>query len=255
VPRLRNQPESKAEIQYGHFCETLRRQPDCRSDAWRDGIYPAERQSDNGIVREGGKPSGRGGETDVLRRVHEQTGQSGRVSSAERAELDQVLEIELRQVQKRVLDSTIRPFFFRITSEGREFLLEGTDQRYGVATSAGAFFSVGFKYSPTISTISRTFSTKNGSLVSLKCFCRCGCKLNACQMRCTVDFAQTSLPAICRMLQCILSFGFVFGVLRTNELRYALVADRLWARSLAWSWVSGAAVGAALPAVYPEPFG
>jgi ATP-dependent Clp protease ATP-binding subunit ClpA len=30
------------------------------------------------------------------------------------------------------LDSTTRPFFFRITNEGREFLLEeGTDQRYG----------------------------------------------------------------------------------------------------------------------------
>src|ERR1700681_3868338 len=49
-----------------------------------------------------------------------------------RAELDEVLEIELRQVQKRVLDSTTRPFVFRITNEGREFLLEeGTDQRYG----------------------------------------------------------------------------------------------------------------------------
>src|SRR5258707_2165613 len=49
-----------------------------------------------------------------------------------RAELDEVLEIELRQVQKRVMDSTTRPFLFRITSEGREFLLEeGTDQRYG----------------------------------------------------------------------------------------------------------------------------
>src|SRR6267154_1562010 len=47
-------------------------------------------------------------------------------------ELDEVLEIELRQVQKRVLDSTTRPFLFRITSKGREFLLEeGTDQRYG----------------------------------------------------------------------------------------------------------------------------
>src|SRR6202795_2345568 len=49
-----------------------------------------------------------------------------------REELDEVLEIELRQVQKRVLDSTTRPFLFRITSEGREFLLqEGIDQRYG----------------------------------------------------------------------------------------------------------------------------
>jgi ATP-dependent Clp protease ATP-binding subunit ClpB len=47
-------------------------------------------------------------------------------------ELDEVLDIELGQVQKRVLDSTTRPFLFRITNEGREFLLEeGTDQRYG----------------------------------------------------------------------------------------------------------------------------
>jgi ATP-dependent Clp protease ATP-binding subunit ClpB len=49
-----------------------------------------------------------------------------------REELDEVLEIELRNVQKRVLDSTTGPFLFRITEEGREFLLEeGTDQRYG----------------------------------------------------------------------------------------------------------------------------
>ena len=49
-----------------------------------------------------------------------------------REELDEVLEIELHNVQKRVLDSAARPFLFRITEEGREFLLqEGTDQRYG----------------------------------------------------------------------------------------------------------------------------
>jgi ATP-dependent Clp protease ATP-binding subunit ClpA len=49
-----------------------------------------------------------------------------------REELDEVLDIELEQVQKRVLDSTTRPFLFQVTSEGREFLLqEGTDQRYG----------------------------------------------------------------------------------------------------------------------------
>jgi len=49
-----------------------------------------------------------------------------------REELEEVLEIELGQVQKRVLDSSRGPFLFRITSEGREFLLqEGTDQRYG----------------------------------------------------------------------------------------------------------------------------
>jgi ATP-dependent Clp protease ATP-binding subunit ClpB len=49
-----------------------------------------------------------------------------------RDELDDVLEIELGQVQKRVLDSTTRPFLFQVTTEGRQFLLEeGTDQRYG----------------------------------------------------------------------------------------------------------------------------
>src|SRR5438552_16479114 len=50
----------------------------------------------------------------------------------EREELDEVLEIELSNVQKRVLDAVTRPFLFRITEEGRAFLLqEGTDQRYG----------------------------------------------------------------------------------------------------------------------------
>jgi ATP-dependent Clp protease ATP-binding subunit ClpB len=36
--------------------------------------------------------------------------------SLKREELDEVLEIELGQVQKRVLDSTTRPFLFRVTS-------------------------------------------------------------------------------------------------------------------------------------------
>jgi ATP-dependent Clp protease ATP-binding subunit ClpA len=49
-----------------------------------------------------------------------------------REELDEVLEIELRHVQKRLLDCAKSPFHFRITNEGRQFLLqEGTDQRYG----------------------------------------------------------------------------------------------------------------------------
>ena len=50
----------------------------------------------------------------------------------QRAELEDVLDIELKQVQKRVLNSTTIPFSFRMTEDGREFLLaEGTDQRYG----------------------------------------------------------------------------------------------------------------------------
>src|ERR1700730_16509928 len=49
-----------------------------------------------------------------------------------REELDEVLEIELSNVQKRVLEVATRPFLFRITEEGRAFLLqEGTAQRYG----------------------------------------------------------------------------------------------------------------------------
>jgi ATP-dependent Clp protease ATP-binding subunit ClpB len=50
----------------------------------------------------------------------------------QREQLEEVLEIELGQVQKRVSDSMTSPFLFRVTSEGRQFLLEeGTDQRYG----------------------------------------------------------------------------------------------------------------------------
>src|SRR5271165_6025705 len=49
-----------------------------------------------------------------------------------REKLDEVLEIELRQVQKRLFDSVTSPFQFRITNEAKQFLLEeGTDQRYG----------------------------------------------------------------------------------------------------------------------------
>ncbi len=49
-----------------------------------------------------------------------------------REQLEQVLEIELGQVQERVLETAKGQFLFRVTSAGRDFLLqEGTDQRYG----------------------------------------------------------------------------------------------------------------------------
>ncbi len=49
-----------------------------------------------------------------------------------REQLEQVLEIELGMVQKRVLDSANGKFLFRVTDAGRDFILqEGTDQRYG----------------------------------------------------------------------------------------------------------------------------
>jgi ATP-dependent Clp protease ATP-binding subunit ClpB len=49
-----------------------------------------------------------------------------------RQQLERVLEIELGQVQQRVLETAKGQFLFRVTDPGREFLLqEGTDQRYG----------------------------------------------------------------------------------------------------------------------------
>jgi hypothetical protein len=46
--------------------------------------------------------------------------------------LEEVLEIELGQVQQRVLETARGQFLFRVTSAARDFLLqEGTDQRYG----------------------------------------------------------------------------------------------------------------------------
>ena len=50
----------------------------------------------------------------------------------QRNQLEEVLEIELGQVQQRVLETARGQFLFRVTSTAREFLLtEGTDQRYG----------------------------------------------------------------------------------------------------------------------------
>src|ERR1700738_561038 len=49
-----------------------------------------------------------------------------------REQLEEVLEIELGQVQQRVLETAKGQFLFRVTNQGKEFLLqEGTDQRYG----------------------------------------------------------------------------------------------------------------------------
>jgi ATP-dependent Clp protease ATP-binding subunit ClpA len=49
-----------------------------------------------------------------------------------REQLEEVLEIELGQVQQRVLETARGQFLFRVTASARQFLLqEGTDQRYG----------------------------------------------------------------------------------------------------------------------------
>src|SRR4030088_177601 len=52
--------------------------------------------------------------------------------SLQREQLQEVLDIELGQVQQRVLETAKGQFLFRVTTPGKEFLLkEGTDQRYG----------------------------------------------------------------------------------------------------------------------------
>jgi len=50
----------------------------------------------------------------------------------QREQLEEVLQIELGNVQRRVLETAKGQFLFRVTDSGRNFLLkEGTDQRYG----------------------------------------------------------------------------------------------------------------------------
>jgi ATP-dependent Clp protease ATP-binding subunit ClpA len=52
--------------------------------------------------------------------------------SLNREQLTEVLQIELGQLQRRVLETVNGQFVFHVTDAGREFLLrEGTDQRYG----------------------------------------------------------------------------------------------------------------------------
>ena len=59
-------------------------------------------------------------------------------------------------------------------------------------------------YSPTTS---RTFSTKSGSVESLKVSTRCGCRPKARQIRCTVAVDRPLALAMPRELQCVPSAG------------------------------------------------
>src|SRR2546427_12528911 len=50
----------------------------------------------------------------------------------QREQLEEILEIELGMVQRRVLDTAKGQFLFRVTAGGREFLVkEGTDLKDG----------------------------------------------------------------------------------------------------------------------------
>ena len=64
-------------------------------------------------------------------------------------------------------------------------------------------------YSPTTS---RTFSTNQGSVESLNVPVRCGWRLNARQMRDTVDWLRPSSSASVRVLQCVASLVLVSSV-------------------------------------------
>ena len=74
-------------------------------------------------------------------------------------------------------------------------------------------------------TISRTLSTKKGSVESLKWFCRWGCKPNVRQMRWTASFDRPVSAPIERTDHCVSSSGLVFRGL-VHHLGYLLVLDR-----------------------------
>ena len=81
----------------------------------------------------------------------------------------------------------------------------------------------GFMYKPTIS---RTLSTKKGSVESLKWFCRWGCKPNVRQMRWTASFDRPVSAPIERTDHCVSSSGLVFRVLYTTSATCSSLIDR-----------------------------
>jgi hypothetical protein len=65
-------------------------------------------------------------------------------------------------------------------------------------------------------TMSRTFSTKTGSVEILKCFWRWGWRPKAFQRRWTVDIDSFVSAAMQRHVQCVPSLGFALRVLRVR---------------------------------------
>src|SRR5207253_9037071 len=68
------------------------------------------------------------------------------------------------------------------------------------STHSTSAHSGGFRYNPTMS---RTFSTKNGSVDNLKVSTRCGCNENARQMREMADCDIRVAWAMVRVDQCV----------------------------------------------------
>ena len=74
--------------------------------------------------------------------------------------------------------------------------------------------------------ISRTLSTKKGSVDSLKCFCRWGCKPTVRQMRWTASLVRPVSAPMERTDHWVWSWGWVFSVLYTTSATCSSVIDR-----------------------------
>ncbi len=75
-------------------------------------------------------------------------------------------------------------------------------------------------------TISRTLSTKNGSVESLKYPCRWGCKLNVRQMRWTASLDRPASSPMERTDHWVSSLGLVLSVLYTTSATCSSLIDR-----------------------------
>ncbi len=74
--------------------------------------------------------------------------------------------------------------------------------------------------------MSRTLSTKSGSVESLKVSTRCGWSENAFQIRCTVDGASPAARAMPRELQCVRPAGRVSSVAVTTSATFPSLTVR-----------------------------
>jgi hypothetical protein len=89
------------------------------------------RGHDGASGREGGEDSGGSSEAEIRAGIHEPDRQDSGVSSVAE-QLDQILEIELGMVQRRVFETMKGRFLFRVKSAAQDFLLrEGTDMKHG----------------------------------------------------------------------------------------------------------------------------
>src|SRR5450755_4245037 len=109
------------------------------------------------------------------------------------------------------------------------------------STHSTTAFSGGSWYSPTTST---TFSTKNGSVDSLKESCRCGLRSNLFQIRPTVDFDSPVRLAIEARDQCVSLPGVDSSV--------ATITSSTWSSRIRGGLLIGPALRAAQHDLRPQ---